>query len=212
MVGLIAGQVTFQAERLNMSTQVIKRYSPEEYLELERKAEYKSEFLNGQIYAMAGASPIHSVITVNLSGEVYVQLRGSKCQAYSNDTKVRTSPAGLYSYPDLSVVCGEPKFQDEQKDVLINPKVIFEVLSPTTEAFDRGAKFLRYQTIEAFTDYVLIAQDEARVEHLSRQADGGWLLYIIRGLEKSFRIASIDCTISLAGIYDRVTFPDQEPE
>lgn len=195
-----------------MSTQVRKRYTPEEYLELERRAEHKSEYLDGQIYAMAGASPSHSVITVNLTGEVYAQLRGSKCQAYSNDTKVRTSPTGLYAYPDLSIVCGEAKFHDEQKDVLINPKVIFEVLSPSTEAFDRGGKFFRYQNIESFTDYVLIAQDEARVEHLIRQQDGAWLLYILRGLDKKLHIASIDCTISLAGMYDRVTFPEQDSE
>ncbi len=195
-----------------MSTQVKKRYTVEEYLELERKAGHKSEYLDGQIYAVAGASPSHSVITVNLSGEVYAQLRGSKCQAYSNDTKVRTSQTGLYSYPDLSIFCGEPKFHDEQKDVLINPKVIFEVLSPSTEAFDRGRKFFRYQNIESFTDYVLVAQDEARVEHLIRQVDGAWLLYMVRGLGKTLHIASIDCSISLAGVYDRVTFPEPEPE
>ncbi len=193
-----------------MSTQVIKRYTVEEYLELERKAEYKSEFLNGQIFAMAGASLAHCAITVNLTAEVVIHLRGKSCQAFSNDMKVRTSRPGLYAYPDLTIVCDEPKFHDEQKDVLINPTVIFDVLSPSTEAFDRGGKFFRYQNIESFTDYVLIAQDEARVEHFIRQADDAWLLYIVRGLDKKLQLASIDCTISLAGIYDRVAFPEPE--
>jgi Uma2 family endonuclease len=212
MVGLITGQVLSQARRQNMSTQVKKRYTVEEYLERERKAEYKSEYLDGQIYAMAGASLSHSSIVAHLASEIIPQLRGTPCQVFSNDTKIRTSHTGLYAYPDLSIVCGEPEFHDEQKDVLINPKVIFEVLSPSTEAFDRGGKFFRYQNIESFTDYDLVAQDEARVEHLIRQADGAWLLYLVRGMGKTLHIASIDCTISLAGIDDRVTFPEPEPE
>lgn len=184
-------------------------FTPDEYLELERKAEFKSEYLNGQIYAMAGASPAHSAITFNLSVEVGTQLKGKPCQGHSSDMKIRTSYKGLYSYPDLSIVCDEPLFHDEKGDVLINPKVIFEILSPSTEAFDRGAKFLRYQTIDTLTDYILIAQDEARVEHFIRQSDGGWLLYIIRGLESKLSIPSIDCTISLAGLYDKIKFSEE---
>jgi Uma2 family endonuclease len=192
-----------------MASNPKQKFTPEEYLELERKAEFKSEYLDGQIYAMVGASPAHCVITPNLTSELVPQLRGTPCQVFSSDMKVRTSYKGLYSYPDLSVVCGEPIFHDDKQEVITNPKVIFEILSPSTEAFDRGAKFLRYQLIDTFTDYVLIAQDEARVEHFIRQQDGGWLLYIVRGLESKFSISSIDCTISLAGLYDRIKFPEE---
>ncbi len=187
--------------------------TPDEYLALERQAEFKSEYVDGRIYQMAGASPEHSAITFNLSGEVSPQLRGRPCRGLSNDTKVRsgellaTGKKGLFSYPDLTVVCGEPEFHDQHRDVLINPKVIFEVLSPSTEVFDRTKKFFRYQTLESFTDYVLVAQDEPRIEHLIRQPDGGWTLYVYTGLETNFRIELIDCTLSLRNVYEGISFP-----
>ncbi len=187
--------------------------TPDEYLSLERAADFKSEYFDGRIYQMAGASPEHSAITFNLSGEVSPQLRGTPCRGLSNDTKVRsgellaTGKKGLFSYPDLTVVCGEPEFHDQHRDVLLNPKVIFEVLSPSTEMFDRTKKFFRYQTLESFTDYVLVAQDEPRIEHLIRQADGGWTLYVYTGLETSLRLESIDCTLSLRNVYEGISFP-----
>ena len=195
-----------------MASNPKQRFTPEEYLEFERKAEFKSEYLDGQIYAMAGASPEHSAITFNLSVEVGIGLRGKPCQGFSNDTKIRTSYSGLYSYPDLSVVCGEPVFHNDKRDVLINPKVIFEVLSPSTERFDRGTKFLRYQTIDSFTDYVLIAQDEPRVEHFIRQEDGSWRYVVVRGMESKLTIASIDCAVALAGPYDKINFSEAPQE
>jgi Uma2 family endonuclease len=195
-----------------MASNPRQRVTPEEYLELERNAEFKSEYLDGQIYAMAGSSPEHSAITFNLSVEVGTQLRGKPCQGFSSDMEIRTSYDGLYAYPDLSIICGEPTFQDEKRDVLLNPKVIFEVLSPSTERFDRGAKFLRYQIIESFTDYVLIAQDEARVEHFIRQADGSWRYLIVRGLASRLHIASLDCVVSLTGLYDKISFPEVSQE
>lgn len=188
------------------------RVTPEEYLSLERAADFKSEYFDGGIYQMAGASPEHSAIVFNLYTEVGVELRGKPCRDLSNDTKVRSNEfvasgkRGLFSYPDLTVVCDEPLFHDEHRDVLINPKIIFEVLSPSTEVFDRTKKFFRYQTIETFADYVLIAQDEPRIEHLIRQLDGGWTLYVYTGLEKRFHIASIDCTITLRGVYAGISF------
>ncbi len=191
----------------------VRLLSPEEYLAIERAAEFKSEYVDGRIYQMAGASPEHSAITFNLSGEVSPQLRGRPCRGLSNDTKVRsgellaTGKKGLFSYPDLTVVCGEPEFHDQHRDVLINPKVIFEVLSPSTEVFDRTKKFFRYQTLESFTDYVLVAQDEPRIEHLIRQPDGGWTLYVYTGLETNFRIELIDCTLSLRNVYEGISFP-----
>lgn len=190
------------------------RYTPEEYLALERAADFKSEYFDGQIFAMPEASPEHSAIVFNLYTEVGAEIRGKACLGFSNDTKVRSGELlrsgerGLFSYPDLTIVCGEPVFHDEHRDVLMNPKVIFEVLSPSTEVFDRTKKFFRYQTIETFTDYVLIAQDEPRIEHLIRQPDGGWLLYVVAGLENSLHIASIDCTLTLRGVYANITFPE----
>jgi Uma2 family endonuclease len=192
-----------------MASNPKQRLTPEEYLELERKAEFKSEYFFGKIYALDGASPEHSTITFNLAVEVGTQLRGTPCQGFSGDMKIRTGDSWLYAYPDLSIVCDEPLFHDEKGEVLINPKVIFEILSPSTEKFDRGAKFLHYQVMNTFTDYVLIAQDEPHVEHFTRQQNG-WILYnIIRDLESKLSISSIDCTISLAGLYDRIKFPEE---
>lgn len=186
-------------------------YTPEEYLALEREAEFKSEYFHGEIYAMAGSSPEHSTITINISREVSLQLKGKPCQAFSNDMKVRTTPTGLFAYPDLSVVCGEPRFHDSKRDVLVNPTVLFEVLSSSTEAYDRGKKFAQYQEIESLTDYVLIAQDEPRIEHFRRQPDDQWLLTVATGLASKIRLASIECTLSLSEVYDRVKFEEKAP-
>ena len=170
-------------------------YSSEEYLALERNADFKSEYLKGHIYDMAGSSPEHSAITVNVTVALGSQLLERPCQAFSNDMKVRTSPTGLFAYPDLSVVCGEPVFHDEKRDVLINPTVLIEVLSPSTEAFDRGKKFAQYQHLTSLTDYLLIAQDEARIDHYTRQSDDQWLLSIAQGSGAEVYIASLDCTL-----------------
>ena len=187
--------------------QPLTRCTAEEYLEEERRAEYKSEYRDGVIVAMSGGSRAHSVITVNITAEVRARLKGKPCQAFSNDMKVRSGIGELYSYPDLSVVCGEPRFHDDHTDVLLNPTVIVEALSPSTEAFDRGRKFARYQRIASLMDYVLIAQDEPRVERYARQEDGQWLLSIAVGLEAVLSLPSIDCSLPLSEIYDRVPFP-----
>src|SRR5437764_4703394 len=177
-------------------------YSVDEYLALEREAEERHEYLDGQIYEMAGESPPHGAICMNLSRIISTQLLGTPCQAFSKDTKVRSGPTpkgryltkGLYSYPDLLVVCGEMKFQDEHRDVLLNPTVIIEVLSPTTEAFDRGEKFLRYRThIETMTEYVLVSQSRPLIEHFLRQAGGQWLYSSAGEQEDSLYLASIEC-------------------
>lgn len=194
-------------------------YSAEEYLEFERTSAERHEFLDGEIFAMAGESPKHSTINTNLIGEVVYQLKGKNCQAFSPNMKVQSghfikqkkTSKGLFSYPDLTVVCGEPQFLDETSDVLINPKVIFEVLSPATEAFDRGEKFSRYRAWnETLTDYVLIWQDIPVVEHFQRQDNNHWLLTIVEGLENSLEITSIDCTIKLIDLYDRINFEEDE--
>jgi len=186
-----------------------RRFTVEEYLALERAADFKSEYFNGIIYAMAGSSPEHSAITTNITGVIYGQLADKPCQTYSNDMKVRASPEGLFAYPDLSVVCGAPQFHDEKRDVLINPVVIVEVLSDSTEAYDRGKKFIQYRHLDSLQDYLLIAQDEACIEHYSRQSADTWLLTTARRLDATLYVASIDCTLALAGIYRNVTFDAQ---
>lgn len=187
-------------------------YTPEEYLDFERRAQFKSEYLDGQIYAMSGGSPEHNSIAVNVASELRAQLKGKPCRVFSSDMKVRTSRAGLYSYPDVTVVCGAMRFHDERRDVLTNPTLIIEVLSPSTEAFDRGKKFANYQRIASLTDYILIAQDEARLDHYVRQPDDQWLLSASVGLDAKLVLASIGCTLLLSEVYDKVELPPAQTE
>ena len=179
-------------------------FTAEQYLDLERHTEIRHEFLDGTVYAMSGASRAHSAICFNLAVVIGSQLRGTPCTGYSSDMKVRSGDASLYAYPDLTIVCGEPIVHDDHGDVLLNPVVIFEVLSRSTEAYDRGEKFERYKTIETLTDYVLVSQDRARLEHFSRQPDGTWSPAEVSGLDASLDLASIDCRLPLAEVYDRV--------
>lgn len=189
-------------------------YSPEEYLESERAADDRHEYVDGRIYAMAGESLSHSRICSNLGREVGNKLKGKSCESLSPNMKVRTSNASLFSYPDLTIVCGEPQMHDSKKDVLVNPKVIFEVLSPSTEKYDRTTKFSRYRMgNETMTDYVLVSQDKPFVEHFSKQADGEWIYRSFNSLSDSFDISSVECSLSLSEIYDRVEFPPlKEPK
>jgi Uma2 family endonuclease len=189
------------------------RSTPEEYLEIERQAETRHEYLDGLVYEMAGESLAHSQICVNLAGELRAQLKGKPCQALSPNMKVRTGESGLFAYPDLTIVCGEPLFHDKQRDVLLNPRAIFEVLSPSTERYDRGKKFMRYgSAIETLTDYILVSQDMPLLEHLERQSEGRWLHAFVRGLTERLYLTSVDCEVSLSEVYDRVEFPPEEIE
>jgi Uma2 family endonuclease len=181
-------------------------FTAEQYLDLERHSEIRHEFLDGTVYAMSGGSPTHSAICFNLATTLGVQLRGTRCKGFSSDMKVRAGDASLYAYPDLTVVCGEPLLHDDHGDVLLNPVVIFEILSRSTESYDRGEKFERYKTIETLTDYVLVSQDRPRLEHFSRQPDGTWSLTEVSALESSLDIASINCRLPLAEVYDRIEF------
>jgi Uma2 family endonuclease len=199
----------------------LRRYTVEEYLALERASEERHEYLDGEIFAMAGESPAHADISSNLMGILNPQLRGKPCRAWTKDTKIRSGPLpvrqrsvkGLFSYPDMVVVCGQPQFLDEYQDVLINPTVIIEVLSPTTEAFDRGEKFRRYQAFNpSLSDYVLVSQHIPFVEHLARKPNGQWIMTLVGELSGSLHLASIDCTLLLADVYDRVSFPETEEE
>ncbi len=187
-----------------------KRYfTPEEYLELELKAEYKSQYVAGEIYAMAGAQPWHLKIVANLGGMLYTRFRGRNCDHYSSDMRVRVKAGELWTYPDLAALCGTPEFETvSNPHSLLNPQAIFEVLSPTTEAFDRGDKFSRYRQLSSLTDYVLVSSEQMRVEHFVRQTDGSWKFNEYHLPEDCLPLASIDCELPLAEIYERVVFPD----
>jgi Uma2 family endonuclease len=182
--------------------------TPEEYLAFERRADHKSEYVNGQLFAMAGASRAHNRITTNVTGQLYGQLRGRECEAFGSDMRVKVTATGLYTYPDVTVVCGEPLFEDDEVDTLLNPTVIVEVLSPSTEAYDRGDKFAHFRRLEALREYVLIAQDRHRVEQYTRQPDDRWLLTEVSDPGAALTLQSIGCRLTLSDIYDRVTFED----
>jgi Uma2 family endonuclease len=178
--------------------------TPEEYLAIERKAEYKSEYFNGEMFAMAGASEPHVSIVANVMYLLVGQLRGRPCKAYSNDLRVRVSPTGLYTYPDVVVVCGQPQFADTERDMVLNPTLIAEVLSESTKDYDRGGKFEQYRSLSSFSEYVLLAQDRCHVEHFVRQADNRWLLSETNKIEDVIHLSSMDCHLALTEVYDKV--------
>ncbi|MDE0012849.1 MAG: Uma2 family endonuclease [Candidatus Poribacteria bacterium] len=183
-------------------------FTPEEYLARERKALTKSEYRNGQVHAMPGASRAHNLITVHISGELYIQLRERSCEVYPSDMRVKVSAAGLYTYPDVIVVCDEPRFDDTHFDTLLNPTVLIEVLSPSTAAYDRGEKFASYQKLDSLCEYILISQDRVRVEHYLRQ-DQEWDLTEFHSLVDVCQLPSIGCELSLKAIYAKVQFSQQ---
>ena len=196
-------------------------YSTEEYLALERASEERHEYIDGCIFAMAGESPEHGDICANLGGELHARLKETDCRVRSKDTKVHSGPTprhprtieGFFSYPDMVVICGEPKYHDEYRDVVLNPTVIIEVLSKSTESFDRGEKFQRYQVWNpTLTDYLLVSQTAPIIEHFCRQPDGSWSYKIFQGLDRSFRIESIGCELRLADVYDRINFESQDSD
>lgn len=188
-------------------------YTPEEYLEIERASDVRHEYLDGVIYEMAGESLAHSQLCINLAREISSALRGTPCQALSPNMKVRTGDHRLFSYPDLSVVCDTPLFHDTQQDVLLNTVAIFEVLSSSTEDYERSAKFVPYRTfIPTLYDYVLISQEAPVVEHNARQANGDWLLKIIEGMDATLRLSSLNCHVALRDLYERVEFVPPQPK
>ncbi len=193
-----------------MSAVPKKRLTAEEYLEFERGSEIKHEFYNGRIYAMAGAKRRHNLIALNIGSEIRTHLKGRNCEAYPSDMRIYIPRFGLYTYPDVSVVCGKPEFQDAVLDTLLNPVLLIEILSDSTESYDRGKKFQHYRSIESLQEYVLVSQNEARIEKYIRQGDGFWVLSEAVGVVSSIMFESIDCPISLAEVYDKIDF--EEPE
>lgn len=182
------------------------RLTVEQYLALERQAETKSEYLNGEVFAMTGASREHNLLAMSVSTSLYTQLRGRSCETYAGDMRVRVSATGLFTYPDVVVVCGAPSFDATAVDTLLNPTLIVEVLSESTEDYDRGTKFAHYRTIPSLSEYVLIAQKEVHVEHFVRQADG-WLLTETSNLGDTVELPSIGCRLALKDVYERVINP-----
>lgn len=196
-------------------------FTEEEYLDFERHSDERHEYLDGHLILMAGESDEHGDISANLAGILVTQLKGKPCRARTKDTKVRSGPLprpphntkGLYSYPDLVVICGEPQHLDSHRDVITNPAVIIEVLSPTTEDHDRRVKFGRYREWnDTLADYLLVSQNQAFVEHFLRREDRQWLYRSYWRLEQEVPIETIECTLLMADIYDRINFPPELEE
>jgi Uma2 family endonuclease len=187
-----------------MSLQPKTAYAPEEYLAIEREAEFKSEYFDGEIFAMAGASRKHNLISLNAAVSLHNQLKKSSCEVYSSDMRVKVSPTGLYTYPDIVIVCDTPQFEDSVFDTLINPLVIIEILSPGTESYDRGKKFENYRTLPSLAEYIMISQNRCYIEHYIRQPDNTWLFSETRDMADGVQIASVECELTLEEIYARV--------
>jgi len=198
------------------------RLTPEEYIAFERKALpdteiIRHEYINGELIAMSGASRAHNLITGNIFGEIRAQLRGSRCETYMSDMRVSTPPTAFYFYPDVVVVCEEPRFEDDVFDTLLNPIILVEVLSPSTEVYDRGEKFAHYRQLASLQEYVLVAQDKVLVEHYRRQEKQGtapatgkdWIFTDFQNIEESLPLTSIHCELPLREIYERVPFSDE---
>ena len=178
----------------------------EEYLSLERSAERRSEYLKGEMFAMTGASIRHNLIAGNIFAELKRQLRQTGCKTFVSDMRVGVPAAELYTYPDVVVVCGEPKLEDKHLDTLLNPVLIVEVLSKSTASYDRVTKFGYYRTIESLTGYLLVEQARYKVEQYTKQSDGNWLLTDISLPEASVELASVGCTLAMNDIYESVEF------
>ena len=188
------------------------RLTPQQYLARERQAVTKSEYLRGEMFAMSGASREHNLIAGNVNRELGEQLRERECEVYQADMRVKIRPTGLYTYPDVTVVCGEPEFEDAEVDTLLNPTVLVEVLSPSTADYDRGGKFTHYRRLPSLQEYVLISQDRPLVEHYVRQGKDEWLLTEQSSLQDPLILPSIQCQLPLSEIYLKVRFAPDEGE
>jgi Uma2 family endonuclease len=179
------------------------KVSPEEYLALERSSEVKHEYAGGEVFAMSGGTREHSLIAANVVGELRGALRARPCEAHASDLRIKNVTMGRYVYPDASVVCGQPLFEDEHRDTLLNPTAVFEVLSDSSESYDRGGKFALYRGIPSIADYILLSQKQVEAEHFRRQPDGTWLLRVL-GPGERLQIASIGCDLAVDELYLKV--------
>jgi Uma2 family endonuclease len=196
-----------------MESREERYYTPEEYLTLEDAALEKHEYYDGRIYAMTGATLNHAQITMNVQLQLGMQLRGRPCRLFNTDVKVLVSETGLYTYPDASALCGEPRFQEADSAILLNPSVIVEVLSPSTESYDRGEKYTHYKRVPSLREYVLVAQDRVRVERRTRGDDAAaeWGLSSVEDLDAVIGLPSIGCTLALRDVYEHVELPPRPP-
>lgn len=190
-----------------MSTVPVRGYTPEEYLERERGAAYKSQYYRGDIFAMSGASREHNLIVANLVRVIGDKLLERPCEVYPSDMRVKVQSSGLYTYPDVTIVCGEPQFEDRHVDTLLNPLVLFEVISPSTEAYDRGAKSKQYRQLSSLQELVLIASESLHVERYHRSEDGEWRLWESTDRAAALPLVSVGIEVPLEEIYRRVEFP-----
>ncbi len=186
------------------------QFTFEEYLAMERVADGKSEYYRGQIFAMAGGSPRHNTISVNISSSLRGRLRGSACRPFNSDQRIRIQANGLTTYPDVSVICGEFQVDTVDRDAIVNPRVIFEVLSQSTESYDRGKKFELYRQLDSLEEYVLVSQDEALIERFSRQENGSWLLTVFKGLNAELELQTLTTILPLSEIYEDVKCGPEE--
>jgi Uma2 family endonuclease len=193
-----------------MSTAARRSITAEEYLAAERQATERHEYVNGAVFAMVGASRAHNLVAGNVFAELRAQLRGRPCETYTTDMRVKVARTGLYTYPDVVVVCGQPELEDDHVDTLLNPTLIVEALSPPTERYDRGDKFAHYRRLPSLAEYVLVAQHRPAVERFVRQ-ENGWLLDAAAGLDATVTLESLGCTLALRDVYERVTFTGDEP-
>lgn len=186
-----------------MSTNPKPRLTPEQYLEIERKAEFKSEFYDGEMFAMAGAQSPHVIAVVNLT--ILLGPVRDRCTLYANDMRVLVKPTGLYTYPDIVVACSEPAFADDTFDTLTNPTLVIEVLSPSTESYDRGKKFDHYRAIDSLRQYVLVSTDRPHIDSFLRVGDG-WEFSAANGLDAELRLEAVGITVRLSDVYLRIQF------
>lgn len=194
-----------------MST-ALKRITPQEYLIRERQASIKSEFYQGEIFAMGGGSANHSLIAANLVREVGNALKGRPCAVFNSDLRVQVQSTGLYAYPDATIVCGELLFDDDHRDTLLNPTVIVEVLSDSTEKYDRGKKSNHYRQIASLKELILIAQDRSHVERFTRQPNGDWLFHEQKEITADFELKSLGISIAISELYRGVKFEPIEDD
>ena len=186
--------------------------TPEQYLEIERAAEFRSEYFQGEMFAMAGAGWVHNQIVWRAVRHFGNQLASRRCEVMTADQRVRVNATGLFVYPDIVVVCGKPQFLDNQFDTLVNPSLIIEVLSPSTESYDRGRKFEHYRLIESCSEYLLLSTDRISAELFTRQTDGRWLLTVATRMEDTLELQSVSCELSVGAIYDGVDFSRHSAE
>ena len=192
----------------SMSSVPTPKLTPSEYLEIERAADFKSEFYHGEMFAMAGASRAHCLITNNLARLIGNKLASGLCETYSSDMRVKIDATGLYTYPDVVVVCDPPILEDQQGDTLVNPTILVEVLSKTTESYDRGMKSKHFRTIPSLRSHLLVSQSEPSIERYDLGEGGHWILTEISGLNATLSIPVIDCQIALSDIYTRIKFAE----